>query len=166
MSEPDRLDQIDRRLLALLREDGRASIVDLARRVNLSKTPCTERVRRLERLGFIRGYRADLDAGKLGFGYKVFVQVTLEKTTTDVLTRFNAAVRAVPEIRACHMVAGGFDYLLMVRVRDMTHYRDVLGDAIGALPGVSQTHTYPVMETVRDERDLAGEVILAPSRSE
>ena len=162
MTENLRLDAIDRKLLAILREDGRAPIVELARRVNQSKTPCGERLRRLERLGFIRGYRAELDAEKLGHGYTLFVTVTLEKTTTDVLSRFNAAVRRVPEVRSCHMVAGGFDYLLKLRVRDMTHYRKVLGDALGSLPGVSQTHTYPVMETVSEEPGLAAEVILSP----
>jgi Lrp/AsnC family leucine-responsive transcriptional regulator len=142
------LDAIDRRLLKALQENGRMSVTDLAQAVHLSKTPCTERMRRLEKSGHIQGYRALLDAQLLGLSTLVFVQVTLERTTTDVLDRFNAAVRLIPEVEAAHMIAGGYDYLLKVRTRDMAHYREVLGDRIGALPGVAQTHTYPVMETV------------------
>jgi len=142
------LDAIDRKILKALQADGRVSIAELCGLVNLSKTPCAERVRRLERAGHITGYRALLDPDSLGLTTLVFVQVSLEKTTTGVLDRFNAAVKTIPEVEAAHMIAGGFDYLLKVRARDMAHYRQVLGDRIGALPGVSQTHTYAVMETV------------------
>ena len=149
-----KLDAIDRKILKSLQLDGRMSITDLSEAVNLSKTPCAERVRRLEKSGLIRGYRADLHAGGLGLPYVTFVQVTLERTTTDVLEKFNIAAKRVPEIESCHMVAGGYDYLLKVRTRDMAHYRQVLGDSIGALPGVANTHTYPVMQTVIDNKGL------------
>ncbi len=148
-------DAIDIRILKVLQTNGRISITELAETVNLSKTPCTERVRRLEREGYLTGYRAILDPELLGLTTLVFVQVQLERTTTGVLDRFNAAVRLIPEVEAAHMIAGGFDYLLKVRTRDMAHYRQVLGDRIGALPGVAQTHTYPVMETVTENAGLS-----------
>lgn len=145
------LDRIDRRILAELQSDGRLSIVELARRVHLTKTPCAERVKRLEKAGIIRGYRASLDPGPLGASHVAFVQVSLAGTSGADLDRFNEAARLLPEIQSCHMIAGGFDYLLKVRARDMAHYRALLGDRISQLPGVQNTHTYVVMETVKDE---------------
>ncbi|WP_041794781.1 Lrp/AsnC ligand binding domain-containing protein [Pararhodospirillum photometricum] len=145
------LDRIDRRILRELQADGRLSIVELARRVNLTKTPCAERVRRLEREGVIEGYQARLASEVLGAGHIAFVQVSLKSTTEAELERFNAAVRALPEVQSCHMIAGGFDYLLKVRTRDIGHYRHVLGDKISSLPAVLQTHTFVVMENVKDE---------------
>lgn len=149
MPDPARLDRIDRAILRLLQGDGRMTNVELARQVHLSPTPCLERVRRLERDGFIRGYRAELDPQKLGAALLIFVQVTLDRTTPDVFDRFRAKVREVPEILECHMVAGGFDYLLKLRVPDMATYRAILGDRLTLLPGVLQTHTYMVMEEVK-----------------
>lgn len=149
-----KIDALDVKILKALQSDGRISITDLSQRVNLSKTPCAERVRRLEKAGYINGYRATLNPMKLGLPYVAFVQVTLDQTRTDVLDAFNAAVAGIPEVEACHMIAGGFDYLIKVRARDMEHYRALLGDRLGALPGVSQTHTYPVMETVLDNKGL------------
>ena len=151
----NRLDAIDRKILKALQKDGRMSITELSEVIALSKTPCAERVKRLEKSGLIKGYRADLSAADLGLPYVTFVQVSLERTTTDVLEKFNLAAQRVPEIEACHMVAGGFDYLLKVRTRDMAHYRQVLGDQIGALPGVANTHTYPVMQTVVDNKGIS-----------
>lgn len=147
-------DLIDRKILKALQADGRMSITDLSHAVGLSKTPCAERVKRLEKSGLIRGYRAELSAEDLGLPYVTFVQVTLERTTTDVLDKFNAAARRIPEVESCHMIAGGFDYLLKVRTSDMAHYRKVLGNAIGGLPNVASTHTYPVMETVCDKMGI------------
>lgn len=149
------MDNIDRKILKTLQENGRMSITELSEIVNLSKTPCAERVRRLEKTGMIDGYRAALNAEALGLGYVTFVQVTLEQTTTEILEKFNRAVRRIPEVEACHMTAGGFDYLLKVRTSGMADYRKLLGDRIGALPGVAQTHTYPVMETVSDNKGIS-----------
>lgn len=142
------IDAIDRKILSALQADGRMTITQLSEKVSLSKTPCTERVKRLERDGYITGYRAVIDPVAAGLAMTVFVQVQLDRTTTTVLDWFNSEVRRIPEVEAVHMIAGGFDYLLKVRVRDMAHYRKVLGDRIGTLSGVSQTHTYAVMETV------------------
>ena len=150
----DSLDRIDRRLLALLQTDGRLSVAELARRVHLSPTPCFERVRRLEREGYIRGYAADLDPAKLGAGLIAFVEVQLDRTTPDVFNRFRDGVVGLDPVQECHMVAGGFDYLLKVRTADMTAYRRFLED-LAALAGVEQTHTYVVMEEVKSTRAVA-----------
>jgi Lrp/AsnC family leucine-responsive transcriptional regulator len=149
------LDRIDRKILRSLQADGRISNVELARRVGLSPTPCLERVRRLEREGYILGYGARLDAAKLEAGMLVFVQVTLERTTPDVFDRFAAAVQRLEEVAECHMVAGGYDYLLKVRVKDMAAFRRFLGEGLTALDSVRETHTYVVMEAVKDGREIA-----------
>jgi len=149
------LDAIDRKILKVLQDNGRISVTELSERVNLSKTPCAERMKRLERGGYIKGYHALLDPKALDLGYLTYVQVTLEQTTTVILDKFNLAIQRVPEVESCHMMAGGYDYLLKIRTSDMAHYRKVLGDSIGSLPGVSQTHTYPVMETVVEKRGVS-----------
>ena len=149
-----RFDQIDRRILTELQEHGRLPIVELASRINLTKTPCAERVRRLERDGVIKGYRAELDPEPLGASFVMVVLVTLNQTSDNSLELFNDAVRRIPEVQTCFMVAGNFDYLLLVRTSDINQYRNVLGDAIGKLPGVLQTHSYVVMEEINDRKTL------------
>ena len=148
------LDRIDRQLLARLQQDGRAPIAQLAREVNLTVTPTLERVRRLERCGYIAGYFAELDPAKLELGLLAFVEVSLDRTTPDAFERFKQAMLAHQEVMECHMVAGGFDYLLKVRVRDMDSYRRFLGDYIASIRGVQQTHTYFVMEEVKSTHRL------------
>ena len=148
--DPDRIDRIDRRILAALREDGRLSMAALAEKAGLSKSPVTARVRRLEAAGYILGYTAVLDHGKLGAAQVAFVQVSLDDTTSEALAAFNAAARAAPEIEACHMIAGGFDYLLKVRARDVGAYRKALGETIARLPHVARTATFMAMETVKE----------------
>jgi len=148
------MDRIDLKILTELQADARLSVVELSRRVGLTKTPCAERVRRLERSGVIRGYHAELDPHAMGIAHIVLVQVLLSSTTESDLRRFNEAVQRVPEIESCHMIAGDFDYLLKVRTRDIHQYRRVMGEQISGLPSVKQTHTYVVMEVVKDERRL------------
>ncbi len=145
------LDKTDRRILAQLQADGRISTVDLAERIGLSPTSTSERLKRLQREGYIAGFRAMLDPGRIGLGLLVFVEVSLDKTTPDVFERFAAAVRRAPEVLECHMVAGGFDYLVKTRVADMAAYRRFLGDILLALPGVKETRTYAVMEEVKSD---------------
>ncbi len=142
------LDKIDKQILRELQHDGRMSNVELSRRVNLSPTPCLERVRRLEQQGFIIGYMARLDPRKLDQSLVVFVEITLDRTTPDVFDKFSSAVRKLPEVEECHMVAGGFDYLMKSRVSDMYAYREFL-ERLSSVEGVSQTHTYVVMEEVK-----------------
>lgn len=146
----DDIDAADRRLLAALAEDGRLSLAALAARAGLTKSPTQARVRRLERIGAIRGYGARLDHARLGLGHIAFVQVTLSDTRSAALAAFNAAARDAPGIVECHMIAGGFDYLLKVRTRDIAGFRRLLGETISALPHVAQTSTFVVMEAVKE----------------
>src|SRR5580698_4378448 len=112
MTEVHALDRIDRRLLLRLQQDGRISISKLAREVHLTVTPTLERVRRLESEGYIQGYFARLSARRLGLGLLAYVEVSLDRTTPDAFERFRQAMLAHDEVMECHMVAGGFDYLL------------------------------------------------------
>ena len=145
------LDQIDRRILRALRANARLSMVALGEQVGLSKTPVTARVRRLEEAGYIRGYRAELDAGKLGLEHVAFVEVRLSDTREAALQAFNTAIREIPEVEACHMIAGGFDYLVKVRTSHVRDYRRVLGEKISQLPHIASTSTYVSMESVLDQ---------------
>lgn len=147
----DDLDRIDRKILAVLSTDGRIAVTELARKVGLSKSPCQVRLKRLQDDGFIQGFRAVLDAEKLGLEHVAFTEVKLTDTTEKALTAFNKAVLAVPEIEQCHMIAGSFDYLLKVRTRDIQDYRRVLGEVISALPYVGSTSTHVSMQSVKDE---------------
>ncbi len=147
----DGLDKLDRRILALLQEDGRITTVDLADRAGLSPTATADRMKRLIRDGYVTGFRAMLDPMKLERGLLVFVEVSLDKTTPDVFDRFAAAVRRTSEVLECHMVAGGFDYLLKTRLRDMNAYRAFLGEVLLSFPGVRETRTYAVMEEVKTD---------------
>lgn len=149
------IDKIDRRILALLQADGRLSNLKLAEAVHLSPTAVLERVRRLTRDGYILGYEARLDPNRLGAGLMVFVEVLLDRTVQDVMDTFRAAVQVRPEILECHLVAGGFDYLLKTRVADMAAYRAFIGTVIWALPGVRETRTYVVMEEVKNTAAIA-----------
>lgn len=150
----DDLDRIDRRILRILQEDGRASVSDIAREVHLSVTPCLARVRRLEAAGFIRGYFAQLDPERLGLGLQAYVTVSLDRTTADVFERFSQAMHRFDEVIECQMVGGGFDYLVKVRVRDMKMFRKFLGQCMTAECGVQQTHTYFVMEEIKSTHKL------------
>ena len=147
-THPD-LDRIDLRILGALQRDGRISNLKLADAVSLSPTAVLARVQRLTREGFIRGYHAELDPGKLGRGMVVFVAVLLDRTTPTVFDQFKAAVQVHDEIMECHMVAGGFDYLLKTRMADMAAYRAFAGQVLWQLPGVRETRTYAVMEEVK-----------------
>lgn len=148
------LDHIDRRILDELQANGRLSIVELSNRVHLTKTPCSERVKRLEKIGVISGYHAILNPNEVGMNHLSIVHVNLTKTNDDTLENFNEAVNQIPEIESCLMIAGPFDYMLKVRTRDMSHFRDLLGDRIGKLPNVMQTHSFAVMETVRESNQI------------
>ena len=150
--EADRqpLDAFDRRILASLARDGRLPVVALAREIGLSKSPTQARLRRLERAGYILGYRALLDPEKLERDHVAFVEVRMTDTREAALSAFNAAVRAAPEIEQCHMIAGQFDYLLKIRCRDMRAYRDILAEVVSNLPHVAATSTHVSMQAVKD----------------
>nr|WP_297350563.1 Lrp/AsnC ligand binding domain-containing protein [uncultured Caldimonas sp.] len=144
------LDKIDRKILRVLQQDGRIANLKLAEAVHLSPTAVLERVKRLTRDGYILGYEARLNPQKLSASMMVFVEVVLDRTTPDVMNAFKAAVQTRPEILECHLVAGGFDYLIKTRVADMQAYRELIGSVIWSLPGVRETHTYAVMEEVKN----------------
>jgi Lrp/AsnC family leucine-responsive transcriptional regulator len=144
------IDRIDRRILGVMQKDGRISNLKLAEVVSLSPTAVLARVQRLTKEGFILGYEARLNPIKLGAGMLVFVEVLLDRTTPNVFDQFKAAVQVRDEIMECHMVAGGFDYLLKTRTADMNSYREFAGSVLWQLPGVRETRTYAVMEEVKN----------------
>jgi Lrp/AsnC family leucine-responsive transcriptional regulator len=156
MSEtPLAIDRIDLRILSALQADGRLSNLKLAEAVALSPTAVLARVQRLVRDGYILGYEARLNPLKLGRGMMVFVEVLLDRTTPNVFEQFKAAVQVQDAIMECHMVAGGFDYLLKTRMADMAAYRNFAGTVLWQLPGVRETRTYAVMEEVKNTTRLA-----------
>ncbi len=144
------LDRYDKKILAILETEGRLPITDIARRVGLSKSPCQVRVKRLQEIGVILGFRAVIDPAKLRLEHVAFVEVKLSDTSERALSAFNAAVQLLPEVEQCHMIAGAFDYLLKIRTRDMKSYRAVLGEKVSALPHVANTSTHVSMESVKD----------------
>ena len=149
------IDSIDRRILRVLQADGRISNLKLAEAVHLSPTAVLERVKRLTRDGYILGYEARLNPVLLGAGLLVFIEILLDRTVHEVMDTFRAAVQVRPEILECHLVAGGFDYLLKTRVADMAAYRAFIGTVIWALPGVRETRTYAVMEELKCSTQIA-----------
>jgi len=148
------LDRYDRRLLHLLQREGRLPVTAIAERIDLSPNATSERLRRLQRNGIIEGYAAKVSPSALGRGLLVFVEVKLDRTTTDVFETFARAAREADDVLECHMVAGGFDYLLKTRVADMDAYRRFLSASLLALPGVRETHTYVVMEEIKGSGPL------------
>jgi Lrp/AsnC family leucine-responsive transcriptional regulator len=148
------MEETDRKLLRVLQADGRITNQELARRCNLSPAACFERVKRLRERGLITGYKAVLDPQKLDLSLLIFVEVHLDRTTEETFDRFADHVRRAPEVLECHMVAGGFDYLIKARVKDMAAYRAFLGETLVAMPGVRETRTYAVLEEVKNTLEL------------
>jgi Lrp/AsnC family leucine-responsive transcriptional regulator len=148
------LDRLDVSILRELQADGRISYVDLAEKVGLSSTPCIERVKRLEKDGFIQGYYARLDPQLLDFSMLVFVEISLSYQTPDAFQEFSKAVKRLPYILDCHLVSGDADYLVKARINDMSEYRALLGDMLLTLPGVKNSKSYIVMEEVTETLSL------------
>ncbi|MES2097313.1 MAG: Lrp/AsnC family transcriptional regulator [Pseudomonadota bacterium] len=144
------LDHLDRKIIDVLRVDGRITFTELAQRIGLSKTPCQQRVRRLVDSGVILGFAAIIDPVRFGMDHVAFTEVKLSDTREKALSEFNAAVRQIAEVEECHMIASSFDYLLKVRTADIRRYRAVLGERISSLPHVASTSTFVAMETVRE----------------
>lgn len=142
------MDEFDRKILAILGKNGRITYTELAQRVGLSKTPCQQRVKRLVESGLIVGFRAIVDPAKVGLDHVAFTEVKLSDTRETALKQFNTAVREIPEVEECHMIASSFDYLLKVRTPDIRRYRIVLGEKISSLPHVASTSTFVAMETI------------------
>lgn len=149
-----KLDRIDKNILMALQKQGRLANVELSKRVGLSPTPCLERVKRLEKEGYITGYQANLNPAKLDLALLVLVEITLTKTSPDVFDEFAKAVHDIDVIQECHLVSGDFDFLLKTRVKDMLAYRQLLGDTLLRLPAVSESRTYVVMDEIKSTNML------------
>jgi DNA-binding Lrp family transcriptional regulator len=149
---PVTLDAVDRRILAVLQDDGRITNVELARRAGVSAAPCLRRVRRLEDAGIIRGYHADTEPERLGWQITFFAIVGLESQKETVLTGFERLVAGWPEVRECHMIRGGGDFLLRLLARDALHENELTQRLTGAA-SVSRVQT---LNTIRTSRDLSG----------
>ena len=148
------LDRIDVKILQLLQANGRITNTELAGKVGLSATPCSERVKALERLGYIESYGAKLNPRLLQLELLVFVEISLIRTSPDVFEEFSQAIVALPQILECHLVSGNFDYLIKARVANMAAYRQLLGETLLTLPGVSDSRTYVVMEEVKEAQTI------------
>ena len=150
--DPIQLDEIDRKIIAELQEDGRMTNVELARRAGISPPPCLRRVRRLEEAGYIQGYHARTDGQKLGWQIAFFVIVGLESQKQAVLDGFEALVATWPEVRECHMIRGGGDFLLKLVARDAAHENQLTA----RLTGAAHVARVQTLQTIRTSRDLAG----------
>ena len=148
------LSEIDRKILRTIQKDGRITNQELANRCGLSPSACFDRLRKLREQGYVMDIVARLDPVKLDCALLIFIEVLLDRTTGDVFVQFAEEVRLMPEILECHRVAGGFDYLLKVRVKDMVAYRAFLADSLVSMPGVRETRTYAVMEEVKNVTEL------------
>lgn len=148
------LDKIDRKILRILQAEGRISFTELGERVGLSTTPCTERVRRLEREGVITGYHARLDPQQLKAGLLVFVEISLARKSGDIFEEFRRAALKLPNVLECHLVSGDFDYLIKARIDEMASYRKLLGSTLLAMPNVRESKSYFVMEEAKETLTL------------
>jgi len=153
--DTDALDSFDLKILRELGKNARISVSDMSKRIGLSKTPCHNRLRRLEEDGYITGYRVLLDPVKMRLDHIAFVEVKLSSTRAQALQDFNEAVLLHPEIEQCHMMASSFDYLLKIRSRDIKHYRTFLGETLSTLPHVQLSSTHVAMEAVKEETVLS-----------
>ena len=144
------LDRIDLKILDLLQHHGRMSMTELGERVGLSTSPCSERVRRLERQRVITGYHARIDPRALGRTLLVFVEITLAEKSKSIFEAVRREIEHVPEVIECHLVSGSFDYLVKARLAAMADYRELLGSLLDKLPVAAQSHSYVVMEEVKD----------------
>ena len=145
-----KLDRIDRKILDELQRDGRLAITELAQRVGLSTSPCSERVRRLEREKVILGYHARVDPEALGRGLLVFVELTLSSKSAEVFRQVRDELLLEPRVLECHLVSGTFDYLVKARLSAMREYRDLLGQILRKMPVPAQSNSYVVMEEIKE----------------
>lgn len=144
------LDRTDRKILDILQRQGRISMTDLAEQIGLSTSPCSERVRRLEREGVITGYHARINPAALGKTLLIFVEITLASKSGNVFDQMREELLHIPEVMECHLVSGSFDYLVKARLRAMSEYRHLLGDILKKLPVAAQSHSYVVMEELKE----------------
>ena len=145
------LDRFNLKILEELSHNGRIPVSQLAKLIGISKSPCQTRVKKLEQEGYIKGYKAILDHSKMGQEHVAFAQLRLSDTRADALEAFNDAVRTVPEVEECHMIASSFDYLVKIRTSDINTYRKVLGESLSSLPHVASTSTFVSMQAVKEQ---------------
>jgi DNA-binding Lrp family transcriptional regulator len=143
------LDAIDRRILAELQADGRMTNVELARRVGISAPPCLRRVRALEEAGFIRGYRADLNARQLGFGVMCFAMVQLKSTTKAEIDGFEARLRQMEPVRECWTLSGDIDFMLKCAFANLESFQHFVSE-LTALPNIAAVRTALALAKVKD----------------
>jgi len=148
------LDRTDIKILDILQKDGRISNIKLAEAVNLSPTAALARVQKLSKDGFILGYEAKLNPELLNSSFVVFVEILLDKTTPNVLEEFSDAILQHPEIVECHMISGGFDFVVKIRCANMEEFRKISGQILWQLSGVKETRSYPVMEVIKESSQL------------
>ncbi|MEP4034633.1 Lrp/AsnC ligand binding domain-containing protein [Roseibium polysiphoniae] len=148
------LDRTDRKILRLLQDDGRLTNAELATRVNVSAATCHRRTQRLFQEGFIKSVRAQVEPQSVGLGALVMVGVVLDRSTPESFAAFEAAVVRMPSLLDCNLVAGDFDYLLKIRVKDMPDFNRLHARELITLPGVRQTRTFFVMKEVTDNAPL------------
>ncbi|WP_279348553.1 Lrp/AsnC family transcriptional regulator [Vibrio paucivorans] len=153
------LDRIDREILRTLHLKGRLSMVELAKMVNLTTSPCSDRVKRLEKEGYIKGYHAELNSEKLGLDVQVFIHIRLDQTSFSIFEKFAEAVSLMPEIEECYSLSGDFDTMIKVRVKDMKAYQSFMSSKLGTLPGVIQTRSEVVIEEHKTSFGLNPELL-------
>ena len=159
MTEAFKVDRLDLRILTQLQKNGRMTNVDVADAVGLSPSPCLIRVKRLEQAGYIAGYGAHLRLEKLGDTLTVFTEVTLSDHHREDFTRFEAAIREVDEILECHLVSGGYDYLVKFVTRGLTHYQSVMEALLERNIGIAKYFSYVVLKTAIQKADLPLDVL-------
>ncbi|KAA8735318.1 winged helix-turn-helix transcriptional regulator [Acinetobacter qingfengensis] len=144
------LDRTDRLILDIMQKEGRIAISELAARINLSTTPCSERVKRLEREGVIMGYHARVNPALVEKSLLVFLEIKLSAKSGDVFDQVAKDLAQIPEVLECHLISGEFDYLVKARLKQMSAYRRLLGDILKKLPASASSHSYIVMEEVKE----------------
>ncbi|RBL82427.1 transcriptional regulator [Streptomyces cavourensis] len=144
------LDRIDLKILDILQREGRIAVTELAERVSLSATPCSDRVKRMEREGVITGYHARVNPAALGKNLLVFLEIKLSAKSGDVFDKVKKELLYVPEVMECHLVSGDFDYLVKARLTEMNEYRRLLGEILKRLPASAESRSYVVMEEIKE----------------
>ena len=151
---PTVLDKTDYSILSILQENGRLTTKQIAERVNLSSTPVFERIKRLEREGYIRKYVAILDPEKLDLGFEVFCSVKLKQMTRDVAREFTHVIRDIPQVAECYNISGEYDYLLKIRARNMKDYNDFIINVLGTIDAIGSIQSSFVMDEIKHSYGL------------
>lgn len=144
------LDRIDLKILDILQREGRIAVTELAERISLSATPCSDRIKRMEREGVILGYQARVNPAALGKNLLVFLEIKLSAKSGDMFDKVKQELLYVPEVMECHLVSGDFDYLVKARLTEMNEYRRLLGVILKRLPASAESRSYVVMEEIKE----------------